>query len=62
VAWLCAALARSRERIADLALRSRFDPVLDRCQQLLKALVVSHPELADGAFRKYRKHFAGGRS
>jgi len=57
---VCAALARSRERIPDPALRSRFDPVLDRCQQLLKALAVSHPELADGTFRKYRKHFAGG--
>jgi hypothetical protein len=57
---ILAALLRSQAKLQDENLRACFEPVIDRCRELLGKLDETHPELREGPFRAYRERFIGG--
>jgi len=57
---ILATLLRCREGVEDVTLRECFDPVIDRCRDILGELASTHPELKEGAFRSYQQRFVGG--
>jgi len=54
---LVAALKRCRNRISDKELQDCFDPVLNRCIEMLDQVAAQSPSLNDGSFAIYRNHF-----